>query len=138
MAKTNPKFTSRDNAYILQFYSLVPRNDILYKVNIKLIEIIITSVDKKGVHGFHFERYGYIMEYYPHMESKIHTKKNKYKGKEIPWKENDTVAIMNTYAVRDLLTLDEAKMRMIQFIANDFNDEESVCIGCTHGQDESY
>lgn len=134
----NPKFTVRDTAYILQFYSLVPRTDILYKVNIKLLEVIITNIDNKGIHGFHFERYGHIMENYPHMESKIHTKKNKKKGKEIPWGKNDTVALMNTYHGRDLLTLEEAKMKMIQYIANDFNDEESVCIGCTHGQDESY
>jgi hypothetical protein len=133
-----PKFTERDTAYKLQFYNLFPKDDILYKVNMKLIEVIITSIDKKGIHGFHFERYGHIMEFYPHIESRIHTKKNKVKGKEVPWKENDFVAIMNTYDSNTLLTLEEAKMQMIQYIANDFHTEDEICIGCTHGQDESY
>ena len=132
------KFKIRGNAYKLHFYNLAQKTNVHYKVNIQLLEIIITAIDKKGIHGFHFERYGNIMKYYPHMESKIHTKKNKYKGKEVPWKEDDTVALMNTYDGTQLLTLDEAKLKMISYIANDFNTDDEVCIGCTHYQDESY
>lgn len=132
------KFKIRGNAYTLNFYNLAQKTDVHYKANIQLVEIIITAIDKKGIHGFHFERYGHIMEYYPHMESNIYTKKNKYKGKEIPWKENDTVALTKVYNPNQLLTFEEAKLKMIAYIANDFNTEDEVCIGCTHYQDENY
>jgi hypothetical protein len=133
----NTKFKINNTAYILQYYDFEPIN-ILYKINIKLIEIRIINIDNKGIHGFHFENYGHIMKCYPHMESSIYTKKNKRKGKEIPWKESDTVALVKTYNHNQLLTIEEAKLQMITYIANDFHTDDEVCIGCTHGQDESY
>ena len=132
------KFKVKDTAYRLSFCDTVSSPSFYTKAKIVLIEIIVTGVKGKIVEGFHFENYGHIMINYPHMERSIFTKKNKNKGKEIPWKISDTVALTMKYDENSLYTLEEAKMEMIKYIANDFNDSDSVCIGCTCHQDESY
>ena len=131
------KFKAKDMAYRLSFNDLITTS-VFAKAKIVLIEIHVTEVKGRTVKGFHFENYGHIMDNYPHKERSIFTKKNKLKGKDIPWKKSDNVALTVEYNERDLYTLEEAKMEMIKYIANDFNDSDSVCIGCTCHQDESY
>lgn len=132
----NTKFKPQECAYLLKFGGISSTQGVFTKAQIRLIEIHIVNVGRDMLEGFNFENYGHIMKHYPHMVKNIYTKKNKRKGKEIAFEDIDNVAILQKYTISSLLTESEAKLKMIAYIANDFN--EDVCVGCTHGQDESY
>ena len=130
----NSKFKIGDKGYVVDFYEMPHKYNILAIANIKLIEVTITKVGRDYVEGTNILRYGHVMEHYQHLESRITTKKKRKAGKEIPFSQDDFVAFTSHY--KELLTYDEAKLKMIQYISNDFNYE--VCIGCTCHQDESF
>lgn len=130
------KFKEKETAYLLQLHENTFSPGIRAHAMLKLIPVVIVSAKGRALSGFHFENYGHFIDTNPHAEKRIYTKKNKVKGKEVDWKRTDTIAVLHEYHESSLLTLEEAKLKMITYIANDFNDD--VCLNCTHGQDASY
>lgn len=130
----NRKFKIGEEAYIVSFNEIL--HPYIKEANISLVKVrVIENLRDRYVNVEQTLKYGFVKESF-HPRVKITTKQKKKKGILVPFDKEEYVNIEWRYSESVLLTREESKMKMIQYIANDFN--EDVCIGCTHGQDESF
>jgi hypothetical protein len=94
-----------------------------YQHAVGLREFHVTHVGRIYVTGFLFERFGTLPNL--GLGYKILTKKKKKKGKEIEFQEYDIVTVETQFRMNDLLTFGEAKLELIKYISNDFEDLNS-------------
>jgi hypothetical protein len=97
--------------------------DVMSKV-VKAIEIRIIDVKGSSITGQTLERYGYLKKHKPNDLKKIVTKKIIQKGKEIDFFDDELVAVHRVYKSNNLLTEDEMKLKMIDYIMHDFQTED--------------
>jgi hypothetical protein len=124
----NPKFRPNLPAYLVVLHDTTGFHA---KATMKLIEVHVKKSGTRYVEGFYFERYSNVVNF-PGLANAIITKKKKKKGVEIPFEPHDTVAIGRQFRVEDLCTFDEAKLKMIEYIANNFGDT-MICDGSCGG-----
>lgn len=125
----NSKFnTNNDEAYILSIAEGM-NADILGRGYMKLVRVFIKKIGRDYIEGFTMERYGYAINrgVYPKM---ILTKQKKKKGILVPFRDNEHVAVVCKHKISDLLTLEEAKLKMIEHIVTNFGDSEICYGGC--------
>ena len=131
----NSKFRVKGYAYLLQLNDNYNRDE-LSKANIRLTEIHITNIKGRLVEGFQFMRYGYLLDFFPLLKRDIISKPKRRKGKPIEFDRMEFVSVKKRYDASQLCTLEEAKIKMIQFIANDFCND--ICTNCTCHEGASY
>jgi len=114
------KFSKYDHAFIVLFDSYSA--DIRGK-RLTAIEVRIIDVKGSEITGQTLEKYGYLKQFHPRDLSKIVTKKRKSKGKEVDFSDDELVAVHRKYKENQLLTDGEAKLKMVDYIMHDFQDE---------------
>lgn len=117
------KFKKHDTAYRVEYH--ITSTDVMMD-SVGLVEIYITEVIGKKVKGRTLERYGNIKKYAPYDLKNITSKRKKKKGQEVDFEDNEFVAIEREYNPNYLLNHLEAKMKMIQYIVNNFQTEEEL------------
>lgn len=122
----NFKFKVKENAYWLLKTEGAYSSNMLAEGYLKLVKIYITKVGHKNLEGWYMHKYGDVLKY-PGMEKNIITKKKKKNGKEVPFLEYEYVAIKKIFSIDSVYTFEEAKLKMIEYIATDFGNNNSFC-----------
>lgn len=124
----NSKFNINSEAYILSTTEGM-NADILGRGYMKLVKVFIKKIGREYIEGFILERYGSVISRGANPNI-ILTKPRKRKGVIIPFRDGEHVAVACKHKIYDLLTLEEAKLKMIEHIMTDFGDNEICHGGC--------
>lgn len=115
------KFQKYTRAYIIQFGTY---NDDVMSEGVKAIVVRVVDVKGSTITGETSERYGYLKKYKPGDLKKITTQKIKSKGVEVDFFDDELVSVRRTYKSTNLLTENEMKLKMIDYIMHDFQTED--------------
>ena len=115
------KFKKYTRAYIMDFGGY---NENVLSKSVKAIEVRIVDVKGSSVKGQTLEKYGYIKTNMPNDLKNIVTEKIKTKGKIVDFSDDELVAVVRLYKSNILLTEDEMKLKMVDYIMHDFQTED--------------
>lgn len=115
------KFKKHTRAYIMDFGGY---NENVLSKSVKAIEVRIIDVKGSNVKGQTLEKYGYIKTNMPNDLKNIVTEKIKTKGKIVDFSDDELVAVVRLYKSNILLTEDEMKLKMVDYIMHDFQTED--------------